>query len=202
MRFVPELDNLARYLEDTAVVDWMTPPVEEKARMLTESCGNDRERVERLFAFVRDEIGRSEHGTTVVLTCRASEVLREGEGLCHARCHLLVALLRARGIPAGFGYQRLRRRPPEAGFVLHGFVGVHLGEAGSGRWIALDPHGDRALTPPRLDLEAPRFATAPDPEAGEAIREVIRPRPHETVVDVLSRAESLEQARRALPGDF
>jgi len=204
MRFVPELDSLARYLEDTEVVDWMTPPLEEKARALTEGCGDDGERVLRLFAFVRDEIACSEQGTTQVVTCRASEVLREGVGLCHARCHLLVALLRARGIPAGFGYQRLRRRSHGSGFVLHGFVGAYLREAtaGTGRWIALDPHGDLARTSTRLDPDAPHFANTPDPEAGEVTRELIHPRPHKTVVDVLSRAESLERARQALPGDF
>jgi len=44
-----------------------------------------------------------------VVTCSASEVLREGTGICFAKSHLLAALLRAVGIPAGLCYQVYQR---------------------------------------------------------------------------------------------
>lgn len=60
----------------------------------------------------------------------ASEVLLEGTGFCYAKCQLLVAMLRANGIPAGFCYQRLMRDDTGTTFVLHGLAAVHLPETG------------------------------------------------------------------------
>lgn len=57
------------------------------------------------------------------VTCRASEVLKEGHGLCFAKSNLLAVLLRFMDIPVGFCYQTLVH---EDGFVLHGLNAAYL----------------------------------------------------------------------------
>lgn len=193
----PEREGFDRYLEDTIVVDWQTPTVLERARSLVEGADSEAERVRRLFEFVRDGISHSIDAGLDVVTCNASQVLREGTGLCYAKCHLLVALLRSRGIPAGFGYQRLRDPEVLGGFALHGFVAVWIEERE--RWVVLDPRGNTDEIQTEMDLETPSVAFVPDPEAGESTYPLIFARPAKRVVDLLDGAESLARIRRHLP---
>lgn len=60
------------------------------------------------YEFVRDAISHSGDVAGRAVTCAASDVLQAREGLCYAKSHLLAALLRSNGIPAGFCYQALR----------------------------------------------------------------------------------------------
>ncbi len=194
---VPEREGFDRYLEDTIVVDWQTSTVLEQARSRVDGIDDESLRISALFEFVRDEISHSIDAGSDVVTCNASHVLRERTGLCYAKCHLLVALLRSRGIPAGFGYQRLRDDEAQRGFSLHGFVAAwsHPRE----RWIVLDPRGDKQGITTRADFEAPSFAFEVDPEIGEATYPWIYARPAKRVVDLLDSSESLARIRRHLP---
>jgi len=173
-------EGLDRYLEDTETVDWQTPAVLEMARELTRDLSDDDERIRALDEFVREEI--AEPGEPdVPVACRASHVLRERAGLGHARCILLAALLRSRGFPAAFGYQRLRREGEGRGHVLHGFVAVW--RARRERWEALG-------------------LRQPESEAGEETYDRLFARPLRPVLDVLARAPDVGRARAALPGSL
>jgi transglutaminase-like putative cysteine protease len=88
------------------------------------------------FSWVKNEVLHSGDCDIDVVTCVASDVLRERVGFCYAKSHLLVALLRARRIPAGFVYQRLALDKPGT-FCLHGIVGVWH----DGAWYRADPRG-------------------------------------------------------------
>jgi transglutaminase-like putative cysteine protease len=200
MQMRPDNPDFSTYLEDTIVIDWQAPGIMEKARELTADCESEEERVRALFEWVRDEIPHSNDIDTDVVTCRASSVLKQGTGLCFAKSHLLAALLRARGIPAGFGYQRLKRDPPEQGHVLHGFVCAYL--AKRDRWVVLDARGNSQKVHAEFDVEQPSFAYPPDPEQGERTIEAIFPRPNPVVVDILERSRSLEKALRHLPDEL
>jgi transglutaminase-like putative cysteine protease len=195
--WVTDHPGLDRYLEDTEIIDWQTPAVHEKAVDLTRGIEGERQQIRALFDFVRDAIARLGDEDEGPIACRASHVLREGRGVGFARCHLLVALLRARGIPAAFGYQRVRRDPPEKGHVLHGFVAVYL--ADEARWAPLDPSADRGELSAVCDLDEPRWGRAPDPTEGEQTYDLLSARPHRAVLDVLSRAPDLERLFKALP---
>jgi transglutaminase-like putative cysteine protease len=194
----PEREGFDRYLEDTIVVDWQTPVVFEKAKTLCEGIAAESDRARVLFEFVRDEIDHSFDIETDVVTCNASQVLREGTGLCYAKSHLYVALLRARGLPAGFCYQRVCRDEASARLVLHGFVAVYLSEREC--WLAADPRGDNASVQTVFDVEAPSLAYHPDPELGEETIPIIFARPNKQVVDLLDYADSLGRIRAHLPG--
>jgi transglutaminase-like putative cysteine protease len=172
----------------------------EKARQLVADCRSQQECARALFEWVRDEISHSDDVDTDVVTCRASSVLKEGTGLCFAKSHLLAAFLRAIGIPAGFGYQRLRRDPPGSGYTLHGFVCAYLAECD--RWVVLDPRGNNERVHAEFDIDEPSFAYQPDPDEGEETIEIIFTRPRRTLVDLLERNHSLEKVRGHIPGSL
>ncbi len=195
---VPDRSERDRYLEDTIVVDWQTPKVLERARDLCSPKPGQAPGIRAAWGFVRDEIGDSLSDGRDVLTCNASHVLREGTGLSYAKSHLLAALLRARGFPAGFGYQRLRDGETRSGFALHGFVGVWVGELDT--WVALDPCAEPAAPAGDDFLAGPvSWARIPDPEAGETTYPTLFARPPKRVLDPLERGGSPSRIRRFLP---
>lgn len=184
---VPDRDGLDRYLEDTIVVDWQSPAVLEKARTLTEGQDAEAERVRALHAFVRDEISDSLAIETEALPCSASAVLRAGTGLSYARSHLLVALLRSRGTPAGFAYQLLCLPPLEGRPRLVGSAAAWV--AARDRFVVVDP----AAGMPG------EFGRVPDPDLGEQTYPMVFARPLKTVVDLIDYADNLGQVRNHLP---
>lgn len=111
----------------------------------------------RCFEFVRDEIKHSWDYRLNPVTCKASDVLHHGTGYCYAKSHLLAALLRANGIPAGLCYQRLSVNDNGAPYCLHGLNAVYLPEFG---WYRIDARGNKpgvaaAFTPPVEQLAFP-----------------------------------------------
>ena len=152
---------------------------------------------EAAFTFVRDAIRHSADFRQNPVTCAASAVLRHGTGYCYAKAHLLVALLRANGIPAGLCYQRLTLDPATdlTRFCLHGLAAVHLPEHG---WYRIDPRGnkpgvDARFTPP---VERLAFAIA---HPGEADLPGIHAAPLPVVVDALRRHATWDALLAALP---
>lgn len=76
------------------------------------------------------------------VTVTASDVLREGVGICWAKANLLAALLRANGIPAGFSYQRLTLGDTvDTGYCIHALNTVYIQSLD--RWIRLDARGNK-----------------------------------------------------------
>lgn len=184
-----------KYLRSTSVVDWDHPAVAARARGLRDSATDDRLVAQRCFEWVRDEIKHTQDFRLTRVTCAASEVLEAGSGYCYAKSHLLAALLRANGIPAGFCYQRLSMDEHGTTFCLHGLNAVQLPGVG---WYRIDARGNRAdvnaqFAPPREHLA---FAlTLP----GETDLPEIWPDPLPLVVDALRSHDTAESLGRHLP---
>lgn len=202
---VPETSDLGRYLEETITIDWQTPAVSDRARSLLAQAATPADGVEAIFRFVRDEIrhsfdleGPDAERLRRRVACRASEVLDVGHGLCHAKSHLLAALLRFAGHPTGFCYVRLVDDDRPGRFALHGFNAVYWQPSAS--WILLDARGNRGEIASECRFEAPfSVAYAPDPTGGESLLPWIFKRPGKRVVDTLERAPDFETLRRNLP---
>jgi transglutaminase-like putative cysteine protease len=193
-----ETDELGRYLEDTITIDWQTPIVTSTARRLLESSATAEQRVTKIFEFVRDEIDHSMDAPTEAQTCRASEVLEEGTGLCYAKSHLLAGLLRYAGFPTGFCYLKAADEKRPGQFALHGFNAVYW-TANSG-WIFLDARGDNAECQTECRFAEPwSLASWPDTEKGERFLPFIYKRPAKRILDLLERAPSLEAICDNLP---
>jgi transglutaminase-like putative cysteine protease len=131
---------MEKFLRVTEAIDWTDPAVFSKARELSKSTTGVHEIVRRCFEWVRDSIQHSADFQRNPVTCSASEVLASGTGYCYAKSHLLAALLRANGIPAGFCYQRLSINETGAPYCLHGLNAVHLPEFG---WYRMDCRGNK-----------------------------------------------------------
>lgn len=184
-----------QYLRSTEIIDWQHPAVLSKAKSLAGDNLTDTAR--RCFEFVRDEILHSYDHRLNPVTCRASEVLQHRTGYCYAKSHLLAALLRASGIPAGMCYQRLELGDYSAPgkYCLHGLNAVYLPEVG---WYRIDARGNKpsvnAQFSPPVEQLAFRIS---DP--GEADLAGIRPDPLPVVVDALRTHATYDALAAHLP---
>lgn len=196
-----ESQNLQDYLISDAIVDWKSPEVRQKALDLTRSVTDEVDKAGCLYEWVRDAIPHSNDAGLDILTCTASEVLRHGTGICFAKSHLLAALLRAVGIPAGFCYQVLRLDPPVNNeLTLHGFNGVYL--ASLDRWIRVDARGNTGGIDARFSIDSEQLAFATDPLAGEFMYETIFAAPAPSVVDKLRKYATRTELWQDLPKAF
>src|SRR6201998_1048603 len=128
------------FLRATEIIDWRNPSVGSKALELAKGASGDLQISQRCFEWVRDRIRHSSDYKRNPVTCAASEVLAAGTGYCYAKSHLLAALLRANGIPAGFCYQRLSIDDQGASYSLHGLNAIYLAEFG---WYRVDSRGNK-----------------------------------------------------------
>ena len=128
------------YLQTTDIIDWQHPAILDLAKHLATGYETPNDIAKRCFQWVRDQIRHSCDYQLNPVTCRASDVLHHGTGYCYAKSHLLAALLRANGIPAGFCYQRLSIDEHGAPYCLHGLNAVYLPETG---WYRIDARGNR-----------------------------------------------------------
>ncbi|MET8846483.1 transglutaminase family protein [Amycolatopsis sp. NPDC004625] len=173
----PTSDRLSDYLTADAVIDHDHPSIHALIATLHPADDNPTARAEAAFLFVRDEVEHVIDAGDPHVTWRASDVLRERVGICHAKAHLLAALLRAQGIPAGFCYQELS--------ALHGLNAVYL----HGRWSRLDARGNRTGAGGEFSLDAEKLAWPVDAARGERDHPQIHPAPAAVVVDFLMTAE-------------
>jgi transglutaminase-like putative cysteine protease len=196
----PETTRWQGYVEDTITIDWQTPPVMEKARALAADSKDDVAKARSVYRFVRDEIVHTADAGRDELPCRASQVLEAGTGIGFSKSHLLAALMRAVGVPAGFCYQVLRGDAEDHGTLLYGFNAVYLQSLE--RWIALDARGNRPGLEAEFALDAPKLAITADPLRGEWIYPLIWTRPAAVVVDLLSRNKSLARIAEHIPEEL
>ncbi len=186
--------TMQSYLAETPIIDFTDPAVSALAAELAQGCATDVEIARNCFEYVRDEIRHSGDHKDPVTTCRASDVLKQGTGWCYAKSHLLAALLRANGIPAGFCYQRLSCSEYETErFCLHGLNAVYLKEYG---WYRVDARGNKEGVDAQFDPPVERLAFALQP--GETEVPGILTEPLDVVVEALKNQTTYE----AMVGHF
>ncbi|MEO6994823.1 MAG: transglutaminase family protein [Lacunisphaera sp.] len=128
------------FLQSSRYIDFDSDVVANKAAELADGAQTESDVAERCFTFVRDQIQHSWDFQRNPVTIKASDVLRYGTGYCYAKSHLLAALLRFNGIPAGLCYQRLSFGDSGAPYCLHGLNAVYLKEHG---WYRIDARGNK-----------------------------------------------------------
>jgi transglutaminase-like putative cysteine protease len=186
---------MQRYLTASTYIDFDTPDVLATARRLAEGARSEADVARACFEFVRDEIRHSVDFKSNPVTCKASDVLRHRTGYCYAKSHLLAALLRANGIPAGLCYQRLSVGDSGAPYCLHGLNAVWLKDVG---WYRIDARGnkpgvDARFAPP---MEKLAFATR---TREERMLPEIWAEPLPVVVEALECYDTWDQVLANLP---
>jgi transglutaminase-like putative cysteine protease len=171
----------AGYLAADEAINHDHPLVRETAARLREAAADDVAFARAAFEHVRDTIPHSMDVDDRRVTWRASDVLREGTGICYAKSHALVALWRAQGIPAGLCYQRLAADDDGASHVVHGLTAVFV----EGRWARLDPRGNKPGVDAQFSLDEERLAFPVRPQLGEVDYPTLYAQPHPKVLAAL-----------------
>jgi hypothetical protein len=140
------MDSIDSFLLETKYCNFNNPAIKKLAQDLTRGCVNDQEKAVKLFYWVRDNI-QYRFGPWNKI---ASDILRDGRGMCTNKAVLLTSLLRAEGIHAGFGILKVKGQEyfgPIAPIVLSGRVSklsVHFYSYVflDKKWIKIDPSVD------------------------------------------------------------
>jgi hypothetical protein len=212
MELITKAENFEEYLEVSEYINHNNVKVVIVANYLMETIMKDInegkemtyldpeiEYAFRAFSFVRDEISHSNDAGRKELCLRASDVLDKRTGLCFGKSHLLCALLRASGIPAGLCYQYLRLDEHDDGspLILHGLNAVYF--TSLGRWIRLDARGNKEGVDAQFSLEEEKLAFPVRPGLGETDLPFIFPRPDHGVLAVLKKYDNVQDAMANLP---
>ena len=187
--------QLTPYLQPSEFIDFDHPAVARKAKELAARCPTEEDVAKTCFEFVRDEIKHSWDFKLDPVTCKASDVLIHGTGYCYAKSHLLAALLRANGVPAGLCYQRLLIEPGGTAYSLHGLNAVCLSTYG---WYRIDARGNRPDVQAEFCPPVEKLAF-PVANSGEADLPEIWSEPLGVVVKVLTENDTIEQVYQNLP---
>ncbi len=130
------------FLQETAILNYSHPSIQQLVQQRAWKELNEYDAIGAIYSFVRDEIAFG-YNASDALT--ASEVLTDGYGQCNTKGNLLMALLRAVGIPCrmhGFTiYNELQRGAipnylmwAAPARILHSWVEVHY----QNRWLELE----------------------------------------------------------------
>lgn len=148
--------------------------------------------IRRIYEFVRDDIDHSGDIDAQEVTCKASEVLELGHGICCAKSHLLAAMLRYFGIPAGFCYQKLCSGQEGINRkVLHGLNAVYLKDLD--RWVRLDARGNKSGVDAQFSVCEEKIAWPVNKERGEEDHPVIFKEPNPIVVEILKKSSTRKE---------
>jgi transglutaminase-like putative cysteine protease len=173
------------YLVADRVIDCTHPDVTELARELRHGHADDIAFSAAAFEHVRDTIAHSWDAQDRRVTVSASDTLRERVGLCYSKAHLLTALLRVEGVPAGLCYQRLT--DDGARFEVHGLIAVFL----NGAWRRLDPRGNKDGINAQFSLETEQLAWLTRRELDEIDYPDVFIEPHPAVIAALTHATDM-----------
>ncbi len=192
MDLLLESDRLADYLKELPpIVEWHSPLVHARLAWIEERAETKLDRARLAFEVARDGVAHSFDTGNPVVSIGAEDTLRNGEGICFAKAHLLASLLRGLEIPTGFCYQRvLRKGTLASGYALHGLNAVHLEETG---WFRVDPRGNKPGTDAQFSPRVERLAYPIRPELGEVDYPKVFVAPRAAVLDAMRASKDSQE---------
>ena len=194
--YVLQATGINRYLEASEVIDFENPEVAALSREIFSRSENEIDFVKNAFEFVRDEISHTADINGDIVTVAASEVLREGQGVCYAKSHLLAAILRGKKIPTGFCYQKIILDDELNPYIIiHGLNAVFI----QNKWARLDARGNKQGVNAQFSLDEERLAFLVRPEKGEEDIPIIFAAPDKNIVSALTQTEKFEDLWHNLP---
>lgn len=181
----PEPD-FSKYLQETDVIDISSNEVQAVCQRFDEFKNDEIELAKRVFEFVQNEFPHSSDCKRTELSITASDVIKNGHGICMAKSHLFAAILRNFGIPVGFCYQILRAKTPNH-FYPHGFNAVYFKSLG--RWIRLDARGNKPGQNARFSVEEEFLAYKPDNFKNEVDLPMYFTNPYKGMIDCMRKCK-------------
>ena len=204
-------NSFDRYLQDSEAIDQKNPKIQFTAQFLMDKMMRELEEdpekalpdpemqlARTTYEYVRDRISHSWDIQNALITWKASAVLEKKHGLCYAKSHLLAALLRANGIPAGMCYQYLRLDgTQQSELILHGLNAMYF--ASIGRWVRLDARGNKPGIAAEFSVTEEKLAFPVHPGLQETDIPIIFACPDRTVLLTLQKYENLPELMENLP---
>lgn len=167
-------EELEQFLAPAPGIQCEPAEVVDLARRVVRGAAGDLEAAEKLFVFVRDQVAYSPYVPFHrIEDYWALNVLARGKGYCVQKAALLTALARALGMPARLCFAHIRNHLLPEGMLEmlgtevmdhHCYSELFAG----GRWLALTPSFDQALTKARgwrlveFNAEGPAMLPATD----------------------------------------
>lgn len=201
MKIRPLTEHIEEYIKEDEIIDYSNEMIVKLAEELHEQSGNETEYVRAAYEYVRDHISHSADINEDIITCSASEVLKEGHGICFAKSHLLAALLRYKSIPTGFCYQKLILDDETAPVLIyHGLNGVYMKEYE--KWIRLDARGNKEGVDAQFSPDNEQLAFPIRPEMGEKDDLTVYPNPDVKVLEKMRRNKTRTNLWEDLPTEL
>ncbi|MCO5260482.1 MAG: transglutaminase family protein [Crocinitomicaceae bacterium] len=185
MELVIESSNINDYLQEIPpIIVYNTPAIQDRIKGIQERASSKEKQAKLAFEITRDEIHHSFDTKDPIVTINAEDVINNKEGICFAKAHLLAALLRGLGIPAGFCYQRVLRngKDIESGHALHGLNALYLEEYG---WFRVDPRGNKPGIDSQFSIKEEKLAYPIRKELGEIDYPNVFTKPLDSVVKAM-----------------
>ncbi len=207
-----ETNDMAQYLESSEIIDFYNDLIQTEMKRLKNTAphlinsiapeGKGLEYIRKAYEYVRDTFAHSfdlmNSGRQVLqVSCTASDVIRNGHGLCYAKSHLLAAILRCSGIPTGFCYQTLTLSDEDPKLILHAVNAVYISHLE--KWIRLDARGNRKGINAQFSVGEEILAFSVRAELGESDGTMIYARPSENVISALKNSKTLTELLYNLP---
>ena len=191
-------EDINEYLKYDEVIDFDKPEIKALADTLFDEVSSETDFVRHAFEYVRDTYPHSADINADEIAVSASEVLKIGHGICHAKSHLLAALLRCKGVPAGLCYQKLilddETNPV---YISHGLTGVYLNEFN--KWIRLDPRGNRSDVDAQFSIDEEKLAFPVRVDKGEEDDLTVYPDPKAFVIKSMRESKTRTELWINLP---
>ena len=201
MNIKPLTEHIEEYIKEDEIIDYSNEMIGKLAEELYEQSGNETEYIRAAYEYVRDHISHSADINEDIITCSASEVLKEGHGICFAKSHLLAALLRYKAIPTGFCYQKLILDDETAPVLIyHGLNGVYMKEYE--KWIRLDARGNKEGVDAQFSPDKEQLAFPIRPEMGEKDDFTVYPNPDVNVLEKMRRNKTRTNLWDDLPTEL
>ncbi|RAP54504.1 MAG: transglutaminase [Methanosphaera sp. rholeuAM130] len=157
---------MKEYLIETPSIDFENPHIKKKVRELKNESKDTLDYIERSYNYVRDEIPHSWDIKSEIVSRTASDVLRNGTGICWTKSCLLAALLRANSIASGISYQLLTVADDDSdGHIIHALNTVYIEELY--KWIRIDARGNKDDINACFSLDEEQLAYSIRSEYGE-----------------------------------
>lgn len=190
---------LEDYLPELDVVDYSHSLIMKKVDELFTYSLHEIEIVKIAFEYVRDSIAHSWDIQSSRVTCEASEVLCFEEGICYAKANLLAALLRTKGIPTGFCYQRLTLGDtPDTGYCIHALNAIFFKSLQ--RWIRLDARGNKEGINAQFSISDEKLAFSIRKKYNEKDYPIIYTKPNTNTISVLKQhSDCIQMYQHYLP---
>lgn len=200
MKLIQYSDKIEDYLKCDNVIDFDNQEVARQADALYKKAPNELAYIKAAYEFIRDKISHSADINADVLFCSASEVLKAGHGICFAKSHLLAALLRYKGIPAGFCYQKIILDDENSILVYQGLNGVYLNDLK--KWIRLDARGNKSGVNAQFSVDTEQLAFAIRTDKNEEDGFIIYPDLDKKILEVLRNNKSRTELWNDLPTEL